>query len=283
MKITSIAAIGILTLPMLLSGYAEGPISGPAPETLTVIARDYSFEAPYWVSAGPVRLRLVNQGKEFHHIWLLRIDHGKTAADFMEAMKGGYSSLPVWAREVGGPNAPAPGGQASATVDLEPGTYLLACAIPSADGKPHVMKGMVRTLTVSKGPRHAVLPTPDVTMILRDYNFTLSAPLVAGRRAIEVRNYGRQSHEIELVRLAPGKSVADVLHWLEKPEEGTPPGLPLGGISPLASGGRSQFTADLEQGRYALICFLPDRADGKPHFAHGMMQEIEVGAEISAK
>jgi uncharacterized cupredoxin-like copper-binding protein len=282
MRITSIAAIGILTLPMLLSGYADGPITGPAPEILTVTARDYSLEAPYWVSAGPVTLRLVNQGKEFHHIWLLRIDQGKTAADFREAMKAGYGALPAWAREVGGPNAPAPGGEASATVDLEPGTYLLTCAIPSPDGVPHVMKGMVRTLLVSKGSGHAVLPTPDATMILRDYNFTLSAPLTAGRRVIEVRNYGRQSHEIELVRLAPGKTAAEVLHWLEKPE-GTAPGLPLGGVSPLASGGRSQFTADLQPGRYALICFLPDRADGKPHFAHGMMQEIEVGVEVSTR
>src|SRR4051794_9092751 len=113
MKISSIAAVGILTLPMLLSGYAEGPITGPAPETMTVTAYDYSFEAPYWVSAGPVTVRLINRGKEFHHIWLLRVDHGKTAADLVQALKGGYGSLPVWAREVGGPNAPAPGAEAS--------------------------------------------------------------------------------------------------------------------------------------------------------------------------
>lgn len=96
-------------------------------------------------------------------------------------------------------------------------------------------------------------------MTLRDYNFTLSAPLTAGRRVIEVRNYGRQPHEIELVRLAPGKSAEDVVRWIEKPE-GAAPGLPLGGVSPLAGSGRSQFTADLEPGRYALICFLPDLA-----------------------
>jgi hypothetical protein len=41
--------------------------------------------------------------------------------------------------------------------------------------------------------------------------------------------------------------------------------------------------ADLEPGRYALICFLPDLADGKPHFMHGMMQEIEVGSELTSK
>jgi uncharacterized cupredoxin-like copper-binding protein len=282
MQLASTAAIGVLTLPMLLSGYSDGPIAGPAPETITVTAHDYSFEAPYWVSAGAVTLRLVNRGKEFHHIWLLRIDHGKTAADFIEAMKGSHGKLPVWARDIGGPNAPAPGGEANATIDLEPGTYLLACAIPSADGVPHVMKGMVHTMTVTKGSRRAALPQADVTMTLRDYTFTMSETLRAGPRIVEVRNYGRQAHEVELVRLAPGKRGADVLRWIEKPE-GAAPGVPLGGVSPLASGGRSQFTVDLEPGRYALICFLPDAADGKPHFMHGMMQEVEVGAELTRR
>ena len=282
MQLTSIAAIGALTLPVLLSAYSEGPNKGPIPETITVTANDYAFEAPYWVSAGAVTLKLVNKGKEFHHIWLLRIDHDKTAADFIEALKAGHGNFPVWARDVGGPNAPAPGGEANATVELEPGTYLLACAIPSADGVPHVMKGMVRTMIVTKSPRRAAVPRSDVTMTLRDYNFTLSAPLTAGRRVIDVRNYGRQAHEIELVKLAPGKSAEDVVRWIEKPV-GAPPGRPLGGVSPLASGGRSQFSADLEPGRYALICFLPDLADGKPHFMHGMMQEIEVGSELTSK
>lgn len=282
MQLATTAAIGALTLPMLLSGYAKGMVAGPAPQTITVTAHDHSFEAPYWAASGPATIRLVNTGKEFHHIWLLRIDHGKTAADFVEALKKGKGVLPVWAREVGGPNAPAPGGEASATIDLEPGTYLLACAIPSADGVPHVMKGMVRTMIVTKASGRAVMPEADVTMILRDYSFTTSRPLTPGRRVIEVRNYGRQTHEIELVRLAPGKKAADVLHWIENPE-GPAPGLPLGGVSPLASGGTSQFSVDLERGRYALICFLADVGDAKPHFMHGMMQEIEVGGELSSR
>jgi hypothetical protein len=40
---------------------------------------------------------------------------------------------------------------------------------------------------------------------------------------------------------------------------------------------RVYFTADLTPGEYLLICFLPDAKDGKPHFVHGMMQQIKVG------
>jgi hypothetical protein len=37
------------------------------------------------------------------------------------------------------------------------------------------------------------------------------------------------------------------------------------------------ITADFTPGEYALICFLPDAKDGKPHFAHGMIQQIHIG------
>jgi hypothetical protein len=36
------------------------------------------------------------------------------------------------------------------------------------------------------------------------------------------------------------------------------------------------LTLDLEPGRYALYCFVPDARDGKEHVAHGMIREIEV-------
>ena len=40
---------------------------------------------------------------------------------------------------------------------------------------------------------------------------------------------------------------------------------------------------DLQPGRYGLICFLPDRKDGKQHFEHGMVQEFEVGSSLAGK
>lgn len=119
-------------------------------------------------------------------------------------------------------------------------------------------------------------------MLLHDFSFTLAGPLTAGKRVIAVRNEGAQPHEVELVRLAPGKTAEEMLAWVHKPE-GTPPGLPLGGVAPLARGGEAWFEVELEAGRYALICFVPDAKDGKPHFAHGMLQEIEIARAVSAR
>ena len=39
---------------------------------------------------------------------------------------------------------------------------------------------------------------------------------------------------------------------------------------------RGFTTVDLEPGEYALICFIPDDKDGKPHVAHGMISQITV-------
>ena len=58
--------------------------------------------------------------------------------------------MPKWAVDVGGPNSPMPGGESSATLDLEPGNYVLVCVIPAmTDGQPHFMKGMVKEIIVA--------------------------------------------------------------------------------------------------------------------------------------
>jgi hypothetical protein len=33
---------------------------------------------------------------------------------------------------------------------------------------------------------------------------------------------------------------------------------------------------DLPAGDYALVCFIPDDKDGKPHFVHGMAKQTKV-------
>ena len=274
MKSISLGLLGAAALPLALGAYVRTLPGAPAIPTVTVTATDYAIEAPDTLPAGAVELRLVNRGKEFHHLWVARLEHGRTASDLMAALRR-PGPLPSWVRDVGGPNAPAPGGESNATVSLAPGTYTLACLIPSKDGVPHLMKGMIHEVTVVETGRSAHSPVGDVTMTLHDYSFALSQPLVAGTHTIEVRNEAAQNHEIELIQLAPGKTAADVVAWL-KDEQGPLPGRPIGGVAPLASREVAWFRADFEPGRYLLICFVPDEKDGKSHFMHGMMQELEV-------
>ena len=84
-------------------------------------------------------------------------------------------------------------------------------------------------------------------------------------------------HELQLLKLAPGKQVEDFAHWAETGMKGAPPAEPVGGVVGLDKDGRGSFTLNLTPGDYGLICFIPDAKDGKPHLAHGMMKTIKVG------
>jgi hypothetical protein len=246
--------------------------------TVTVTASDYTFAAPDSIPAGVTEIRLLNRGTEMHHVMLIRLDSGKTLADLGAAMQSD-GPLPPWAREVGGPNTPGPGGEASAILRLVAGRYAMICVIPSKDGKPHVMKGMAKEIVVTPATSNTASANMRVnsTITLFDYAFQLSQPLAAGRQTIRVKNTAAQAHEVVLVKLQPGKKPADVLAWMEK-MEGPPPGAPIGGTTPMARGEENIITIDLAPGEYGLLCFVPDAKDGKPHFMHGMMTQLTIPA-----
>ncbi len=68
--------------------------------------------------------------------------------DFMKW--GATYQGPVPVSVVGGTTAAVAGIPQRITVDFTPGQYILICFVPdAADGKPHFMKGMMRTFTVS--------------------------------------------------------------------------------------------------------------------------------------
>ena len=112
-------------------------------------------------------------------------------------------------------------------------------------------------------------------MTLSDYTFTLSKPITAGKHTIKIENTASHSHKVQVAKLAPGKKANDFPAFAEKPA-GPPPGKPLGGIPAVAPRSTGYFTADFTPGDYALSCFLPDAKDGKPHFTHGMLQQVHL-------
>jgi uncharacterized cupredoxin-like copper-binding protein len=241
---------------------------------MTIYARDFAFDAPDTVPAGITTIHLINKGAELHHVVLIRLSGGHTMADLGKAMASN-GPPPKWATSVGGPNAPVPGGNASATLHLAPGSYAIVCFIPSADGVAHVMKGMSRPLTVTGPDVVGPLPKSDVTVALVDYGFNVSRPFVAGHQVVRIHNAAMQDHEMFIVRLAPGKTVQDLTAWSEK-MVGPPPAMPLGGVTALAPGQENEISVDFTPGQYGLVCFMPDMHDGKPHFAHGMTKAFTV-------
>jgi hypothetical protein len=267
-----------LILPALLlaaCGKTEPPAEQaaaappPAPNMVHVTATDYAFQAPDTLPSGVTTFHLMNEGKETHHVVLVKLPF----ADFQKANLAG--PLPPELVVLGGPNAAPPGGTAEATVDLPPGGYTLVCLIPAADGQLHVMKGMARSLVVTQGSSTAAMPVADITVKLTDYAFEVTGPLTAGRHVVRVEDGGPQMHELVFLKLEPGKTVQQAVAWLEKPE-GPPPGSLINGASPMTVGVVNITTVDLSAGDYGLICFVSDSKDGKPHIAHGMIKQITV-------
>jgi hypothetical protein len=251
----------------------EGSLANPA--EFTVTAREYSFDVPATVPAGYVKLRMVNRGREVHHIQLLKLAPGKTIADFQRALQAG-GPPPAWATALGGPGAADPRGEANATTYMPAGEYVLLCWVPAPDGRPHVVHGMIRPLTATARKRITGSgPRADVSIRLVDYGFDMKLPVRAGRRTFEVWTDAPQPHEVILVKLNPGVTAAQFLQAVESPT-GPPPGSFIGGVSGLSPRERAYFTADLRPGTYTLVCFVSDHKDGKPHVAHGMFREITV-------
>lgn len=250
---------------------AAAPPAAPAPAPVVhVTATDYAFDAPDSLPAGITTFHLMDSGKEPHHLVLVKM----SMADLQKMNPN--APPPADLVMSGGANAAMPGGTAEATVELLPGEYTMVCMIPSPDGKPHMMKGMMHALKVTPAAgATAAMPTPDITVKLVDYDFQFSAPLTAGRHVVRIENAAEQVHEMVMVKLEPGKTAEDFAKWSEKPN-GPPPGALVNGGAPMTKGIANTVVMDLAPGNYGLMCFVADAKDGKLHLVHGMIKNITI-------
>jgi hypothetical protein len=253
------------------------PAAPTGPNVVTITATEYAFGAPDTIPAGLTTLRMLNPGREPHQAFLAG-GQGKSFAELEAAMMK-EGPLPEWLTIPIGAGVVVSGDSSIVTANLPPGNYLILCFISSPDGTPHVAKGMSRRIVVTAAPAGAVAapePKADVTITLNDYSFTTSTPLTAGTHTIRVENSGPQLHELTIERLAPGKTVADFRQWVGGGMRGLPPVASVGGFAGLDKGKVGWLTITLTPGNYLLNCYVPDAKDGKPHFVHGMVQQITI-------
>jgi hypothetical protein len=276
----ALAAVSIPAVAQSPRAASRPQATGPALPVATIaganvvdiVASDYAFEMPASMPAGLTTLRLTNTGKELHHVYVVKVDAGKSSADVMAWFKAG-GPPPSWMKPVGGPNASATATLFTST--LEAGKYVALCVIPSPGGPPHVMKGMIKDFTVTPSARSSAAPRPTVTLTLNDDGFGFSKPLTAGKHIVAVTNAGRQPHEFFFAKLVSGKTPMDMAMFAENPK-GAPPGMPMGGITDILPGATVYLEVDVPPGEYGFMCFTPDAKDGKPHLAHGMITQVSV-------
>jgi hypothetical protein len=277
MRTACLAALGIPAA--IFSGCArKSPAARPSANVVSFIGTDYAFQGPDTIPAGLTTIQLANHGQESHQLVLMRLDSGKTIADLQALFASNAGGgPPAWLKFPGGVTGITPGDSGNVTAALVPGHYVMVCFFASPDGKPHFMKGMMRTLEVTRTPSPmAPEPVADIVITEKDYAFDISAPITAGTHTIRVENAGPQIHEVAVNQVAPGKTIADVQAWVAGGAQGPPPSSEVGGVTGPDVGGHLFFTATFAPGDYYLICFIPDKDDGKAHFRHGMVKEFTV-------
>lgn len=266
----------------------EAPTQPPTPAEIPEIkidAADYSYNAPETVSAGWTRIILTNSGAEPHHVQFLHLNDGVTVPQFEEALKQAEGPALALTRQVGGVGAIHPGGTASAVLNLPAGEYVILCFIPSpADGVAHHAKGMVKSLIVSPAAGAvAAEPKADLTIHLKDFVYEMPNTLPTGPQTIQVINDGPEPHELNLLRLEEGKTLNDVIQFLNG-AGGPPPFAPVGGMNGLDAGLTGYAEINLAPGKYIAICNIPSpQHQGNPHFSLGMIREFTVGGPASSK
>jgi hypothetical protein len=121
-------------------------------------------------------------------------------------------------------------------------------------------------------------PAPqEVTFTATDFAFTGPDSIAPGVTSIRLVNQGAQEHHLILGQLTGGKTVQDLMAFMQANPTGEPDFLTWrGGGNAIAPNGSNVSISDLPAGNYVAICFLPDPADGTPHIAKGMMKELVV-------
>jgi hypothetical protein len=114
-------------------------------------------------------------------------------------------------------------------------------------------------------------------VVVRAADFAYRAPdtIPAGVTRIRLVNDGREMHHAQLVRIAPGHTLDELLARLaarERPAWATW----VGGPDVALPRGAGEVVAALTPGQYALLCFISSPSDHRPHVTKGMARALTV-------
>lgn len=251
----------------------EAPLAGRSAQarrvTITVTESAdgrFRYQAPRSVPAGLVEIRLRNEGAVPHKAQLWRIEGNHTVQEAQRTRR----PLPDWLRTAGGVALTEPGKTGTTVQKLAPGRYYVA-----GSGNE---RGVVAQLRATGKPTTGELPRAPARLDAYDFAFR-SSGLRAGRQAIDFRNTGAEPHHAYFAPMRPGATLADTLRFFAGEAQVGPPPVDVDGTreTVVIEGRQRQITElDLPAGRYALLCFVRNRAGGPQHTELGMYQELTI-------
>lgn len=262
-------SIGLLVAAVALHGCRP---PAPAAFELRITASEYAFQMPDTIPAGLVHITVRNSGRDIHEAALERFtDTLGTAAAFVDSIRA-HVDFPANVEDVGGAALTLPGDSNGVWLVLPAGRYAVACW--KGD---HLTRGMAHDLVVVPS-RDPPAPPPRATreLTLVDYAYFFDSALVAGRTILHVHNAGREAHEGDLFRATPTTGLREYMAWLDGDQTGLPPVAPVAAFGDLFPGKEAWIAIDLPPGRYFMLCGVPGREDGHPHYKRGMFTEFTI-------
>jgi hypothetical protein len=115
-----------------------------------------------------------------------------------------------------------------------------------------------------------------VTVDAADFTFALPSQIPAGYDNVTIRNHGKEGHQIGFIKLG-SMTFADFKAAATTTDLNKMKGTTfLAGPNGADPGQSATAMVKLDPGDYAVACFIPANADGKPHAAHGMIAPVKV-------
>lgn len=263
-----------LLMPVATPAAAHAGHNQPATQ---VQGSDYKFTTLAPMTTGWTKFTFTNTGTELHHFQIARLPTGMTVQQFVADLQSKGEAATAVLDFAGGVGIVAPGSSATSYVNLNrAGTYVQLCFIPDAKGVPHLALGMLGAFEVTSTREATASPKADVQVNLEDYGIQIPKDIRAGLQVWSLVNKGPEAHEMMIFRMAPGKSVADLMTMFTDPKA-PPAAMPMGGMQALSKGRTGYIELNLEPGDYVLACFIPSPThEGKPHAMLGMVRPFTV-------
>jgi hypothetical protein len=129
-----------------------------------------------------------------------------------------------------------------------------------------------------------ITEAPELDIEAADFSCAGPAEVPAGTTKLTATNVGQSLHQVALMKLAEGKTLADVTEYLKSSGEsaGFPDWMqPSGGPAAAVPGAQASTFVELQPGANGMMCAIPD-AEGVPHFAQGQLSPLTVTEATSA-
>jgi hypothetical protein len=250
------------------------------PQRVTVTANDNALQVNGVQSlhSGLVTFTVSNAGKGAHALLISRLKHPLTQKEIIATLdKNKVADIEAAFEAKGGIPDVRPGTSWQETVELEPGTYVLADYGYNGT-KLNYQRGLIQTIDVKSGGPKAAPPKAIGKIELKDFAFDISLPKpFHGKGIIEIPNTGEQPHELTLVSTPPGKGPKDVMNIIHQGAIDAPDGYAIYKMLALIDPGNTAYVRfNLPKGHYVAIDLIVDPKQNNLHADLGQVGELDV-------